>query len=122
MLDYLKKHPMIEQVLYPMDPDFHQYHLARSQMSGSGGLMTVYVKAENIHAIETFVNSLQRFQIAVSWGGHESLVLPVAAFYGLEGRVDPELPWNVIRFYFGLEEPDDLISDLEQGLGRMDDE
>ncbi len=119
MLNYLKTHPMIEKVLYPMDPDFPQYNLARTQMSGSGGLMTVYMKARDIQAIEKFVDSLQRFQIAVSWGGHESLVLPVAAVYGLEGRADPILPWNCIRFYFGLEDPADLMSDLEQGFGRM---
>ncbi|HLF62220.1 MAG TPA: aminotransferase class I/II-fold pyridoxal phosphate-dependent enzyme [Saprospiraceae bacterium] len=119
MLDYLKKHPMIERVLYPMDLDFPQYSLARRQMSGSGGLMTVYLKAKEIKSIETFVDSLQRFQIAVSWGGHESLIIPIAAFYGLEGRTDPALPWNCVRFYFGLEEPEDLISDLEQGFMKM---
>lgn len=119
MLDYFKKHPLIEQVLYPMDQDFPQYRLARRQMRGSGGLMTVYIKATDIRSIETFADSLQRFQIAVSWGGHESLVLPVAALYGLEGRTDPALPWNCIRFYFGLEDATDLISDLDQAFEKM---
>lgn len=119
MLDYFKKHPLIERVLYPMDQEFPQYTLARRQMRGSGGLMTVFLKAKDIQEIETFVDNLQRFQIAVSWGGHESLVLPVAALYGLEGRTDPALPWNCVRFYFGLEEAVDLIDDVEQGFEKM---
>ena len=119
MLDYLKKHPKIERVLYPLDPDFPQFVLAKKQMSGCGGLMTVYIKTDSMKAIERFVDSLKLFQIAVSWGGHESLVIPVAAFYGLEGRSDPPLPWNVVRFYFGLEEPEDLIRDLEEGFEGM---
>lgn len=119
MLDYFKKHPLVERVLYPMDQDFPQYNLARRQMRGSGGLMTVYLKAKDMQAIETFVDNLKRFQIAVSWGGHESLVLPVAALYGLEGRSDPALPWNCVRFYFGLEEAVDLIDDLENGFDKM---
>jgi cystathionine beta-lyase/cystathionine gamma-synthase len=57
--------------------------------------------------------------MAVSWGGHESLIMPMAAFYGLEGRTEPALPWNCIRFYFGLEDPEDLIEDIEQALSKM---
>ncbi len=119
LLAYLKPHPMISGVLYPFDPDFEQYALARQQMSGCGGLMTVFLKAENIAGVERFVDALERFEIAVSWGGHESLVLPVAALYGLEGRRDPVLPWNCIRFYFGLEDPEDLIADLEQAFQKI---
>lgn len=121
MLEYFKQHPMIEKVLYPMDPDFPQYALAKSQMSGGGGLMTVFLKSDDMVSVERFVDNLKRFQIAVSWGGHESLVIPVAAFYGLEGRADPILPWNCIRFYFGLEDAQDLINDIEEGMKRIID-
>lgn len=119
LLEYLKAHPQIEHVLYPFDPDFPQYDLARQQMTGCGGLMTIFLKADNIGQVERFVDSLERFEIAVSWGGHESLVIPVAAFYGLEGRDDPELPWNCLRFYFGLEDPADLIDDLQQAFDSI---
>lgn len=120
LLEYFKQHERIERVLYPMDPDFPQYALASRQMSGSGGLITVFIKAATMSDVERFVNALQRFQIAVSWGGHESLVLPVAALYGLEGRADPVLPWNCVRFYCGLEDPADLIADLDQAWSMIE--
>ncbi|MDX1479408.1 MAG: aminotransferase class I/II-fold pyridoxal phosphate-dependent enzyme [Saprospiraceae bacterium] len=119
IVPWLKSHPKISQVLYPFDPDFPQYNLARRQMSGCGGLLTISVNAEKIEDVRRFVDALERFEIAVSWGGHESLVLPIAALYGLEGRDDPEVPWNVVRLYIGLEDPGYLIEDLERGLSVL---
>ncbi|MDX1409976.1 MAG: PLP-dependent transferase, partial [Saprospiraceae bacterium] len=119
IVSWLKSHPNVEQVLYPFDPDFPQYELARKQMIGCGGLITISVKTDLIERVHAFIDSLRRFEIAVSWGGHESLVLPIAALYGLAGRDDPEVPWNVVRLYIGLEDPNYLIEDLEQGLARL---
>ncbi|RME10185.1 MAG: PLP-dependent transferase, partial [Bacteroidetes bacterium] len=56
---------------------------------------------------------------AVSWGGHESLVMPMAAFYNMPGKENPPLPPNLVRIYVGLEDPDYLIEDLEQALAVM---
>jgi cystathionine beta-lyase/cystathionine gamma-synthase len=119
MVEFLKAHQQVERVLYPLDPDFPQYELARKQMSGCGGLVTVFLKAEDITSVIQFIDALKRFEIAVSWGGYESLVIPIAAFYGLEGREDPALPWNCVRFYFGLESAEDLIEDLEQAFEKL---
>ena len=119
LLRYLKSHPRVEQVLYPLDPDFPQYALARTQMSGCGGLMTVFLKAPSMASVERFVDRLQRFEMAVSWGGHESLVFPVAATYGLPGNPEPRLPWNCVRFYFGLEDAQDLINDIDQAFSVL---
>lgn len=116
MLAYFKQHPGIESVLYPFDPDFPQYALAKSQMTGCGGLMTVFLKSGSIEKVVRVVDRLKRFEIAVSWGGHESLVMPAAAFYNLPGRPDPVIPWNAIRFYFGLEDAEDLMEDLDAAL------
>jgi cystathionine beta-lyase/cystathionine gamma-synthase len=119
MLEFFKQHPRTERVLYPFDPDFPQYGLATQQMTGCGGLMTVFLKTDHIDKVVSFTDALRRFEIAVSWGGHESLVLPVAALYGLEGRDDPSLPWNCVRFYFGLEDPQDLMEDLQQAMDLL---
>jgi cystathionine beta-lyase/cystathionine gamma-synthase len=76
---FLKAHPRVEQVIFPLDPDFPQYELARTQMSGACGLVTFIIKADSGRTIETFCESLKHILMAVSWGGHESLILPKCA-------------------------------------------
>ena len=113
---WLEDHPKVEKVLFPFLPSFPQYELAKRQMKGCGGLFTVFLKAESRQKVEDFFHQLKRFLLAVSWGGHESLVLPLAAFYNMPGREDTTAPWNMVRFYIGLEDPDWLIEDLENAL------
>jgi cystathionine beta-lyase/cystathionine gamma-synthase len=119
ILSFLKSHPKIEKVIYPFDEDFPQYELAKSQMRGAGGLLSFYIKADTIEKAEEFSNSLKAFQLAVSWGGHESLFLPMAAFYNIEDRENTTAPFNMIRIYVGLEDPQWLISDLDQALNMI---
>lgn len=114
---FLENHPKVERVIHPLLPSFPQHELARQQMQGAGGLFSFYLKAESLHQAEAFFENLQgRFLLAVSWGGHESLVLPSAAFYGIPGRENPAHPWNLVRLYIGLEDPQWLIEGLEHGL------
>ncbi len=113
---WLESHPKIERVLFPFLPSFPQFELAQTQMTGCAGLVTVFLKTDDIAGVEAFFNKLQRFLLAVSWGGHESLVVPMAAFYDMPGREAPAYPFTLVRFYIGLEDPDWLISDLEQAL------
>jgi len=106
----------IKKILYPFDPDFPQYELAKRQMSGCGGLFTVEFDLPDIASLLHVVSKIKRWKIAVSWGGHESLMLPMAALYNLPARDNPHIPWNYVRFYVGLEEPDYLLEDLEQAM------
>lgn len=119
VLDFLKQHPAIDSVLFPLDPSFPQYALAKEQMQGACGLITLSLKNGTEEKIIRFCESLQRFLMAVSWGGHESLVIPKCA--GLpEGSFDatnPEHQW--IRIYVGLEAPEYLIEDLERVLAML---
>jgi cystathionine beta-lyase len=116
---WLEGHPKVEKVLFPFLPSFPQYELAKRQMQGCGGLFTIYLKTDSRRKVEDFFHQLQRFLLAVSWGGHESLVLPMAAFYDIPGREDTTAPWNLIRFYVGLEDADWLIEDLKQALAIL---
>lgn len=113
----LKGHPAIQRMLYPFDPDFPQYELARRQMSGCGGLFTVEMNYPDIDTLLEKMNRIKRWKIAVSWGGHESLMLPMAALYNLPGRDNPHTPWNYVRFYVGLEDPEYLMEDLIGAMG-----
>lgn len=113
---FLENHPKIEKVNYPFSSNSPQYDLAQKQMDGAGGLFSIHLKTDSLEKAEAFFQQLKRFSLAVSWGGHESLVLPFCAFYNVPGKEDTDLPFNLVRFYIGLEDPDWLLEDLKQAL------
>jgi cystathionine beta-lyase/cystathionine gamma-synthase len=116
LLGWLKDNPSVERVLFPLDPDFPQYELARKQMKNACGLISFYVKAASRGQIVRFCERLQHIMMAVSWGGHESLILPRCASLE-DARFDPANPdHRLIRLYTGLENPDYLIRDLDQAF------
>lgn len=116
VLEYLKTVSQIESLIFPLDPSFPQYELARQQMSGACGLISFYMKAQFIDEIEIFCNKLKAFRMAVSWGGHESLIIPKCAGIKKE-EFDAGNPMHrMIRIYVGLEDPDFLIRDLDQAF------
>lgn len=118
VVTWLKGHPKVEEVLFPLDPDFAQYELARQQMSGACGLLTIVYRTGERGEIVRFCESLKHLMMAVSWGGHESLVIPRCAGIG-EGQFDAgEREHRMIRIYVGLEAADYLIADLEQAFSR----
>ena len=113
---YLENHPKVEKVNYPFSPNSPQFDLAKKQMDGAGGLFSLHLKTDSFEKAELFFHQLERFSLAVSWGGHESLVLPFCAFYNVPGKENTNLPFNLVRFYIGLEDPKWLIEDLKQAL------
>jgi cystathionine beta-lyase/cystathionine gamma-synthase len=119
VVQYLKQHPKVESVLFPMDESFPQYALAKQQMKGACGLCTIVLKADKMDSIVRFCESLQHIMMAVSWGGHESLVIPKCA--GLKpAEFDPfNKEHRYVRLYVGLEEPAYLIRDLEQAFSTI---
>ncbi len=86
VIAWLAKHPKVEKIYYPFSPDNPQYDLAKRQMRGCGGLFSVQIKLKDIQAAEDFFHRLRHFLLAVSWGGHESLVFPTCAFYKNSGK------------------------------------
>ena len=120
VINYLKQHEKVEAVLFPLDESFPQYQLAKQQMQGACGLLTFIIKADTVQQIEKFCNSLQHILMAVSWGGHESLVIPKCAGMPAEEFDALNKEYRMIRFYVGLEEADYIIKDLEQGFEKMD--
>ncbi len=119
IVQQLKGHPKVNKINYPFLPEHPQYELAKQQMSGAGGLFSVLLKTDSISKIEELCDGLTYFMMAVSWGGHESLVMPICAFYNVEGRENSPLPWNLVRFYVGLEDANCLWKDLERGLEKL---
>jgi cystathionine beta-lyase/cystathionine gamma-synthase len=119
VVSYLKQHPKVEVVIFPFDETFPQYELAKRQMKGACGLLTFIIKADNITQVEKFCESLQHIFMAVSWGGHESLIIPKCS--GIDPAAFDAInkEHRMLRLYVGLEEPDYLIKDLEQAFQKM---
>ncbi|MCE3282190.1 MAG: PLP-dependent transferase [Chitinophagaceae bacterium] len=120
VVEYLLKHPAVEKLYFPLDPAFPQYELAKKQMTSAFGLLSFVVKTREIESIEFFCESLRHFFMAVSWGGHESLIIPRCA--GIKrADFDPVNPEHrMIRMYVGLEDSDYLVRDLDQAFAAME--
>jgi len=119
VLKFLKSHPKIESVIFPLDESFPQYELAKQQMKGACGLTTMVLKTNNRNEIVKFCESLQHILMAVSWGGHESLVIPKCSGIPVSDFDLSNPEHRYIRVYVGLEEAGYLINDLSQALEKI---
>jgi cystathionine beta-lyase/cystathionine gamma-synthase len=117
VLQYLETHPLVKDILHPLSSRHPQNELAISQMLKPSGLFSIRLSVTDKERIELFVNSLKRFIIGVSWGGHESLVFPALSFD--ETRTRDGYSNNLIRLYIGLDDADSLIDDLEQAFQKI---
>lgn len=113
----LLAHPRVVDVLHPALPFFPSHPLWQKQFTGSSGLFSFLVDGD----ARRFCDALKVFLIGVSWGGHESLVMPAVATAPRSPRqsVRPDVPDNLIRLSVGLEDPDDLWADLERGFAAL---
>lgn len=116
VLQFLKNHPKVESVLFPLDESFPQYELARKQMISACGLISFVVQAGTRAEIVRFCENLKHIMMAVSWGGHESLILPRCASLDDSGFDAANAEHRMLRVYIGLESPGYLIGDLEQSF------
>ena len=106
--NWLKKRPEAGLVLHPALPDCPGHEHWKRDFKGSSGLFSFELKGVDKATRATLINSLKLFGIGFSWGGYESLVLPVDPYRTVS---KPPAP-NLVRLHIGLEDPDDLIADL----------
>ena len=116
VLTFLKNHPAVESVLFPLDNSFPQYELARKQMENACGLISFFVKARERKEIVRFCENLKHIMMAVSWGGHESLILPRCAGLNDNEFDKDDRDHRMLRLYVGLESAEYLIRDLDQSF------
>ncbi len=107
----LRKQTRVEKVFYPGLPDHPGHDIAKRQMRGFGGMLSILVKGGYDDAVRA-ASKMKLFINATSLGGVESLVEHRASAEGKNSTSPP----NLLRFTIGLEHPDDLIADLEQAL------
>ena len=118
---YLRKHPKIEKVYWPGFADNAGYAVARKQMRGFGGMISFTLKDPTIEAANKVLSSTKLFALAESLGGVESLINHPAsmthASIPREERIKNGLSDGLIRLSVGIEDVEDLITDLEQAIG-----
>ena len=88
-------------------------------MSGCSGMFSILLKTDSFEKVERFCESLKCFLMAVSWGGYESLVFPAVAMFDQGSASESDVPWNLVRFYIGLEDPEELIQDIKVALESL---
>jgi methionine-gamma-lyase len=123
---FLEGHPKVVRVIYPGLPSHPQHELARRQMKNFSGMLTFQTK-DGQKTARRLAEKLRIIHYAVSLGHHRSLVfhLPTADLLRTSFRMDvrQEADYRryagegIFRFSVGLEDPPDLIADLEQALG-----
>lgn len=119
---FLDGHPRVEKVFYPGLPSHPYYQVARRTMRGYGGLVTFLVKDADARQTADVVDAVRIPRIGPSLGGVESLIeQPIVMSYHdftVDQRRAVGIPDNMIRLACGIENPEDLIADLQQALQR----
>ncbi|MGE5649562.1 MAG: cystathionine beta-lyase [Bacillota bacterium] len=114
---WLKARPEIAKVLHPAFADCPGHEIWKRDFTGAGGLFSVLFDARYSEAqTDRFIDSLKLFKIGYSWGGANSLCVP----YRIQGmRANWREQGQLVRFNIGLEDPQDLIADIEQALAAL---
>ncbi|MFQ5745882.1 MAG: cystathionine gamma-synthase [Gemmatimonadota bacterium] len=119
---WLASHPAVPEVIYPGLPDHPQHEVARRQMRGFGGMISL--RLGSAERAERFATATRLFALAESLGGVESLVNVPArmthASVAPERRAEMGLTDDLVRLSVGIEEAEDLIEDLEQALAGVE--
>mmetsp|Transcript_15849 Transcript_15849/g.31032 ORF Transcript_15849/g.31032 Transcript_15849/m.31032 type:complete len:427 (+) Transcript_15849:27-1307(+) len=119
---FMVAQPQIERVWYPGLPTHPDYHIARKQMQGYGGVLSFVVKG-GLHAASRFIDSVKIPYIAPSLGGVESLIeQPTIISYWdktPQERAAVGILDGLVRFSCGVEHADDLMADFQQALSRV---
>jgi cystathionine beta-lyase len=115
---WLQQRPEIARVLHPALASCPGHATWQRDFSGASGLFSIVFKPVAELAVHAFLNELGLFGIGASWGGFESLAIPFdCSSIRTATTLVPEGP--TVRLHIGLEDPDDLIRDLELGLAAL---
>ncbi len=115
---WLRAQPEVARVLYPALPEDPGHALWRRDFSGASGLFSIVLQPASAAAVTALLDGLELFGLGYSWGGYESLIIP-ADPHGLRTATAWRAEGPCLRLHIGLEDPQDLIADLEAGLARL---
>jgi cystathionine gamma-synthase len=117
---FLEKHPAVQRVYYPGLPSHPDHARAQQQMSGFGGVVSFEIDGD-MATSSRFIDLLRLPYIGPTLGGVESIIEQPAMLFSLDRaeRQAAGIPDNLVRYALGIEDAEDLIADLEQGLGAI---
>ena len=113
--EWLQSQPEVERVLFPPLHGSVGHDLWRRDYSGGAGLMSVVMKGGDQTSAHALMKALSLFGMGYSWGGFESLITHETPQLAHRQHAS-DLPGQLLRLHVGLEDPADLIEDLEKGL------
>ncbi|MDY6941859.1 MAG: cystathionine beta-lyase [Pseudomonadota bacterium] len=117
---WLSLMPQVKRVLHPALPDHPGHEFWKRDFRGASGLFGVVLEPVSKQALAAMVDGLALFGMGFSWGGYESLILPVEP-----EKMRSATSWQsdgvCLRIHAGLEDIDDLKADLAAGFARLDD-
>ena len=117
--EWLRERPEVDRVLYPALPDNPGHALWQRDFAGASGLFgVVLAEPYSRDAVAAMLDGMSLFGIGSSWGGYESLMI---ACYPENARTATSwsTPGPLLRLHIGLEDPRDLIADLDAGFARL---
>ncbi|MDR6955639.1 cystathionine beta-lyase [Ancylobacter sp. 3268] len=115
---WLAGRPEVRRVLHPALPEDPGHAIWSRDFTGASGLFSVVLNPATKPSVDAFLDSLALFGLGYSWGGFESLAIPFdCSTYRSATHWAPGGP--TVRLHIGLEDPADLIADLEQGLRHL---
>lgn len=118
VIEWLQVQPEVSRILHPAHPDCPGHKFWKRDFNGAAGLFSIELKPVSDACVKAMVNSLTLFSIGLSWGGFESLMLPVnpSAFRTAK-------PWDaegpIVRLNIGLEDAQTLIDDLQTSFKHL---
>jgi cystathionine gamma-synthase len=120
--EFLENHPRIRKVFYPGLPSHPHHEIAKAQMNGYGGVVSFWVDG-NLGQVNQFLDSLESLHIGPTLGGVESLIThPATVTYYRNTRKERYalgITDQLIRLALGIEDPQDIMADLDQALAKM---
>jgi len=115
---WLQQQPQVREVIYPVLPGSRGHELWKRDFIGGSGLFAFVLQPVPKARVDALLDEMRLFGMGWSWGGFESLLIPI-----YPERVQTATKWDAggpcLRIAIGLEDPDDLIADLAQGLARL---
>ena len=115
---WLAQRPEVARVMYPALESDPGHAVWKRDFNGASGLFSIVLKPASQKSVHAFMDSLALFGMGFSWGGYESLVILFdCTEYRTATKWGPGGP--TLRFHIGLEDPGDLVADLESGFAAM---
>ncbi|MCR9225219.1 MAG: cystathionine beta-lyase [Hyphomonas sp.] len=117
---WLENRPEVHAVLHPGLPSHPEHDLWKRDFTGANGLFGFVLKETTEANLDKFLEQMKLFGMGFSWGGFESLLIPCDdQLDRIDGDRIHDRPGPLIRVHVGLEDPDDLLEDLDQAFAAM---